>query len=40
MGPVGAGTTGVGAVDTDALTAAVCAAVEDRMAREAGGAGG
>jgi hypothetical protein len=39
-GPVGAGARGVGAVETDALIAAVCAAVEDRMAREFGGAGG
>lgn len=40
VSPVGVGAIGVGAVETDALTAAVCAAVEDRMAREVGGAGG
>lgn len=39
MGSVGVGTSGVGAVETDVLTAALCAVVEDRIARDVGGAG-
>jgi len=39
VGSVGVGTSGVGAVETDVLTAALCAVVEDRIARDVGGAG-